>query len=414
MGVFPAPRSAILRNALAAAGILLMAFAIFSYSLRTPFPGLAALAPCAGAGLVILAGRSGPSLVSRALSLPPVVFVGLISYSLYLWHWPLMMFQSTDAVLISSTPRNGKIAVIVVSVVVAILSWACIERPFRRLAVSRPAILWGALAATSAVLAVAVGLGALPSRFSPEAVAVADYANDDKQHMQPEKCFVATVAEFERNKAACLTPSPDKPNLLIMGDSHAAHLWYGLDQVLPNTHVMEAASSGCKPTIVDAEGSGQCNQIIRFLLHDYLPAHAGDSVLIAARWDGADVSAVDQTLDWAKAHDLHVILAGPIVEYDSPAPRILAMAVQNHDPALPKQHQTDKTAVDAALKAVARRHHVPYISLQEMMCSAGPCRVYATPGVPMQFDYSHLTRAGSIWVATQMAKSGVLQPPKAE
>ena len=53
-----------------------------------------ALLPCVGAALIIWAGETGPSIVGRALSLPPVVFVGLISYSLYLWHWPLIVFQS--------------------------------------------------------------------------------------------------------------------------------------------------------------------------------------------------------------------------------------------------------------------------------------------------------------------------------
>ena len=414
LDVFPVPHDRIWRNVLALIGLLLMGFAILFYTLWTPFPGLTALVPCAGAGLVILAGRGGPSLVSRVLSLRPIVFFGLISYSLYLWHWPLLVFQSTNAVLISSTPRNGKIAVVLVSIIAATLSWAFVERPFRRLAVSRSAILQSAAAVALVILGIAVALAALPSRFSPQAVSVANYLNDDRQHMQPEKCFVTSVADFERNKAACLTPSSSRPNLLIMGDSHAAHLWYGLDKVLTDEHVMEEAASRCKPTIVDAGGTGACNEIMHFLFYDYLPAHPAETVLIAARWDQGDISSVDQTLSWAKKNNLNVVLFGPIVEYDSPVPRILAMAVQNGDPGLPKAHQTDKTAVDAALEAVARRNHVPYVSLQKMMCPAGACTVYASPGVPMQFDYSHLTRAGSIWVATHVAEMDILQPSKPE
>jgi peptidoglycan/LPS O-acetylase OafA/YrhL len=64
-------------------------FASFFYSDETRFPGYTALLPCLGAALIIYAGNAGESLVGRLLGSAPLNFIGKISYSLYLWHWPL-------------------------------------------------------------------------------------------------------------------------------------------------------------------------------------------------------------------------------------------------------------------------------------------------------------------------------------
>ena len=97
LDVFPAIRGPVLRNVSTICGLGLISAAVFGFSAYTPFPGIAALLPCVGAALIIAAGRSGNSLVGRMLSLKPMVFIGLISYSLYLWHWPIIVFQGMDS-----------------------------------------------------------------------------------------------------------------------------------------------------------------------------------------------------------------------------------------------------------------------------------------------------------------------------
>ena len=82
---------------MALAGITLITYAVVTFSPETPFPGASALIPCLGAALLIYAGEGeGSSIVSKALSLWPMVFVGLISDSLYLWHWPLLVFAGLE------------------------------------------------------------------------------------------------------------------------------------------------------------------------------------------------------------------------------------------------------------------------------------------------------------------------------
>ena len=102
-----------------------------------------ALVPCVGSALIIGAGESGSSFVSRVLSLRPVVFIGLISYSLYLWHWPIIVLNDLGFTMdlselaphkwafILSSPTGRKGLEILLSFVLATLSWKFVERPFR-------------------------------------------------------------------------------------------------------------------------------------------------------------------------------------------------------------------------------------------------------------------------------------------
>ena len=90
------PPRGLTRNLVSFAGLLCILFAAFHYTDHTRFPGASALPPCLGAALIIIAGASGSSVVGRILSTGPIVFIGFISYSFYLWHWPLLVINNFE------------------------------------------------------------------------------------------------------------------------------------------------------------------------------------------------------------------------------------------------------------------------------------------------------------------------------
>ena len=181
MGAAPPPSRQGLRDLLSLFGVGLIAYSVLAFSPETPFPGAAALLPCLGAGLVIYAGAGGSSLAGRILGAPAFVFTGLISYSLYLWHWPLLVLARAYAVRELTVLET--IAVLALSAVIAALSWRWIENPFRR----KPPVLGRQQLFTAAGLVMCVtatlGVGlhltdGLPQRLPPEAARLAAGAGD--------------------------------------------------------------------------------------------------------------------------------------------------------------------------------------------------------------------------------------------
>lgn len=192
---------------------------IFSYSAETPFPGTAAFWPCFGAMLLIAVGSKNRSIGSVFLSLPPMVFVGKLSYSLYLWHWPVisLLFYQTGAL----TPLSG-LACVAVSFVLAFLSWKFVEQPIRdRKRISSCAIALGSAAAilfSTSLGFVIWQLDVFPNRIDLSLLAMADsdnYLHDrrDCHFITPERARVGDV---------CIRGSEGvQPSFVLVGDSHA-------------------------------------------------------------------------------------------------------------------------------------------------------------------------------------------------
>jgi peptidoglycan/LPS O-acetylase OafA/YrhL len=415
--VFPTISRLAIRNLATAAGIALICFAVFAYSSATPFPGVAALAPCVGAALIIAAGRSGNSIVGRVLSLKPVAFIGLISYSLYLWHWPIIVFQGMESPLVSGVSvRAAKLISIAISLAVATLSWKFVEAPFRagRMRMPRVALFKIASAAAAAVAAVAITAiisRGFPSRYPSKAIQVASYLDyDSAKYFRDGTCFISSEYRYsDYNFSECLREDPHKKNYLLFGDSHAAHLWYGLSTKLDGVNLLQATASGCKPTLDQPMLPGAtCKQLMSYIYKDYLPNHQVDRLLIAARWQDEDLLPLSRSLDWLKGRGISVVLFGPMVQYNMALPRLLAFSIRGNDRAIPDEHRVDQRGLEDAMSALAKQKGVEYVSFYRSLCGPQSCEEFAVNGVPLQFDYGHLTKEGSVLVAQKVLVDGEL------
>ena len=392
------------------------------YNETTAFPGLAALPPCLGAALIIAAGESGPSLAGRLLSLRPVVFVGLISYSLYLWHWPLLVFQTTSNLLVNqpTLTHKVKLAVFVASLALGTLSWRFVERPFRE-GRWRPsaralfAITGVSVIAITAVAASILALRGLPGRFQPDALQAAQYLNYTMgAPFRGGTCFLGPDEQFvDFNPAACLAPDPARKAVLLLGDSHAAALGPGLRAAYPELNLAEVTASYCPFLSPDGFARPGCRQMLDFLYRDYLIHGRVGTILLSKRWEQEDVEPLTRFLAFAREHGMEVILLGTMPEYDLSFPRLLAHAIEKNTPALVEQHRDLSTLkTDQQFAALARdRWHVPYVSIQAALCTP-TCPSYASPGVPLEFDTHHLTEAGSILAMRKVRAANELQPWK--
>ncbi|MBV9995263.1 MAG: acyltransferase [Caulobacteraceae bacterium] len=246
----PSVRARWLRELLAALGASGVAFAVFAYTPATPFPGIAALPPCLGAALLIHVGSCGGSWPTRLLALPPMVAIGLVSYSLYLVHWPIISFL-TYYQLRAPGPAEAPL-VVGASLALAYASWRFVEQPFRSRSFrpSRAVVIGGGLLAMALAAALgAAGLAAkgFPGRFPGFAESAARQAGG------PEGlCFLDNDPDPTRWSAAgCTLTHGGTEKALLWGDSYANHYATGIEAYAAQIpySVMEYAAAGCPPVL---------------------------------------------------------------------------------------------------------------------------------------------------------------------
>jgi hypothetical protein len=358
--------------------------------------------------LLLAAGRTGGSAVSRALAWRPFVFIGLISYSLYLWHWPVLIFSKASLLLPSGSTTPVALALFTASFVFAVFSWRYVERPFRDPHLVSIGTLVTSIVVASATLTVfaSAAYTGMPYRYPIEARMVAtylDYSGGAGNPITRGTCFLSSGYGFDDyNLSQCLSVRSGVPNYLLIGDSHAAHFWAGLSGAFPDANVMQATASGCKP-FLNGTGEPRCTRLMRHVYDVFLRQSRPDTVFLAARWEATDLQVLPATLRWFRSQGLSLVVIGPVVEYDQAFPRLLATAMRRRTPRLVDDHRVAGIAeLDRELAEVASRFGVRYLSAYHALCPFGRanCHHTAANGVPVQFDYGHLTTEGSI-VAVQ-------------
>ncbi|MDP8985379.1 MAG: acyltransferase [Pseudomonadota bacterium] len=418
LGAVPTRLGAGIRNLLSAVGLVLIVGSVFMIDSSLPFPGILAVPPCLGAALIILAGGDGTTVVGETLSWRPLRVIGLISYSLYLWHWPLTVFQKNYAVLGGGvSERANKCLIIGVSMLMAFISWKFIEQPFRtgKFRPSEASLLrWAAIGIGVVLVSGAVGwAGAgFPGRFSSRELQIASYLRyDGAKLFRDGRCFLSGRADETRLAPECLLLDATRKNYLLLGDSHAAQLWSGLNSTFTDINFLQATSSDCFPTVEHSlTESSRCTRIVDDVFFRFLTTNHVDRVVLVARWKTDLTDEVSSTLKWMKRRGIPVTLVGPTVVYDLPYPQLLINASRKNDPSLPDRYwDRSLEALDHKMSMLSAEGGVEYISLLDLMCSKNSCTASDRDGMPLISDREHLTADGALLVAGKLKRLGFLQ-----
>jgi Predicted acyltransferases len=230
----------VIRSALATGGLAAVLLPVFIYDQGTEFPGYAAAVPVVGSALLI--GFAPGTLAGRFLSLRAFVSIGQISYSLYLWHWPVMVFGRAAGWL--STPA-GKIGLTLASLLLGYISMRLIETPTRNKRRVPPRILMP-VAATSVAAVVLVAaiyprLSLWEARLPPEVVAL-DKARHDISPKRETCHFSSGLPDPSRTCVLGGTTA----SVAVWGDSHGVELAQALSEHIP---VRQITYSACAPAV---------------------------------------------------------------------------------------------------------------------------------------------------------------------
>ena len=424
-GALPAIGSRLLREALAAGGLMAIVLACLFYRDATVFPGLTALAPVLGAAAVIHAGSSGPTFSGRLLQWRPMVYIGLISYSLYLWHGPLIVLTQY-ANGMEPLARFWPL-LLLASLALASASYHFIEQPFRRSAgaLSRLALPYGAVLALTLGLFCTAGvvMGGFPDRFSP---AVLSLDNARSPLIPYEQC-----ADLAPQAACFLGAGVGEPQMLLWGDSHMLSFAPALHdvRVRRGTRAVFLPYPGCAPVFEAASAHRPNCPAVQAEVKAYLAAHPHIRVVVMAAFWGtyfreggplrmvpsagqtiegqaAAQAGLRATLQWLRQGQRTVMLIGPVPAYGKSVPAALALEVasgrQRARSSASEEHLTNATflAVIDEFKPDAQFHYVDPVP---WLC-APQCRLIEG-GVSLYRDAHHLSVAGAMMLKDELGQA---------
>jgi peptidoglycan/LPS O-acetylase OafA/YrhL len=434
LGLVPPPRSARVGGAASLIGLILIACAVLFYSEAAHFPGAAALLPVLGTALVIYGGTQTGTFVNRVLARRPVVFVGLISYSLYLWHWPVYVFARYY--LYRDLSAGEAVLCLALSFVLAVLSWRFVEQPFRRRQGGVPRrVLFGA--AGAALVTVSVFAAAVltshgwPDRFRPDIRRILAEEHDTDGLLR--YCFARPLSEVNAKDLCQFGAAGNvKPSFLLWGDSHADAILPAVSDIAKKHHLRGyfAGESSCAPLMgVFRPDTPRCkafnNKVIALAKRPEIK-----TVILTARWgknaDGraygdegngfvpisdaqakakrpADNAAIfarglNRTIDALLAAKKHVVVIASVPEVGWAVPQVLARTRLSGDGRpvfLPEEDFAFRQRITRPLfHRLAARPGVMVIHPSDVLCEDGRCKV-AMDGIPLYRDEHHLSVYGA-------------------
>lgn len=377
-----------------------------------PFPGLLCVPPCLGAALVIYGGERVTTVGGRLLSTRPFLFIGAISYSLYLVHWPIVVF----ARLVRSDwePWAFLAGGLGASIALAYLSYRFVEQPFRhnRTLFTRTRVF--AAASVSIVLLISAAVytvrhDGFPGRVSPDVRRILAYSGYPyAEAFREGTCFLRPDQTGKDLDGSCL-PGP-RPNLIMWGDSSLAQYYWGLAPLLRQRGISvgQLTASECPPIpTVDRPWRPNCKPFNDFALAQILKARP-DIVVVGSVWAGIsqEFAALDETIAKLTAAGIRVVVLGPPNIFTRPVPTILAVRrmAGNRDNAAGNDLDAHKSSKrDSMMRAHFQNYknsNVSYVSVYHATCTP-QCQI-AVGDMPIHFDDFHLTRQGSELYASKL------------
>ena len=429
----PRLRAQTANELLAAASLLMLAVTIYAYDPRViAYPGGYTLLPCFAAAALISTGQREGTLVNRLLSWRPLVFVGLISYSLYLLHRPLLEFLTYYNIRPLSAPERS--LALLATALLAVLSWYFVEQPVRtrRLFRSTRALSVAALTGSAVVLALGLFLwysDGFPQRFSPVARALissspSESATEPCFYPTPEQVRAGAVCEFGDRHGSGGTA-------LLWGDSHALALLPAFDELaaMHHVHLYFFLKFACWPVLGivnsgrDSNEQAGCqpfNSNVIAAIKRLDPT----TIILGGRWNDAqfiptgnlrppaDVSlfSFDMQRTLAAINDggrrsVCLVLDVPTLRYWGSRALVMAyrrsisddfLAVTRKDALQPLRN------MERDARAMARQGQLTIVDPKDVLCPGETCQ-YKAQGHSLYFDLDHLSSSGARYVERSLA-----------
>lgn len=412
-------------NTRSVAGVCLMTFCTMVLSTQRAFPGWWALLPTVGAALVISAGRES-WLNRKLLSSPPLVWIGKISYPLYLWHWPLI--SMAWIVGDGSPPARVRIGLVCLAFALAAVTYQFVEKPIQR--DQRNAWIRVRHICASMFVVGLCGAWLYYSNGFRFRTIEGNPAGFDYDLASDEGFFKCFLNEDEKPPFNSLCDGArsgfSRPLVLIWGDSHAQSLALGLleQSKLHDFDLARFTASACPPIIgFEVTSRPQC-RLINQTVADKIKQLRPQTVLLSAFWylynghegySKLDYDKLRATITFLKQQQIsNIILVGQLPTFliDEPKVGNRTFVSGRVDRTFYKFNYAS-AAVNNDLRSFAIESQVNFLSPLDIVCNDQGCLISTsrTAQVPLAWDYGHLTKAGANFVFETALREKVISLP---
>lgn len=410
-------------------GLYLICYSIFTFDSTTPHPAFPTIIPILGVALVI-GFSSQDEIVGKVLGSKPFVSVGLISYSAYLWHFPIFAFGRIS----TSTPSNyDKLEWIALTFVLSIISYFIVEKPFRNRKLINTKVLWSmiiiALLAVCAMAAAAISNAGYKGRIAQGWI---NFEHDNQSLRQVHWKII------DNNLELLSKPDPDKINVFIYGNSHAVDF---LDAMMiekshyKNYHFMKFRHH---EQLICMDESDARFQSFRDKFYETEAYKGADIVVISTRYNNSkcgkvkpqtsnDFDGLDYLIPRLKKDGKAIIVVGNTLEVDSIDEKIVADYIyasaenQNTDFKSKSEFASwaqkasklayenipqEKLKLNEKIKKYSQDNELLHFDRVKLFCNfeSEDCIVFDEDGFKIRWDYGHLTAEGKEYMAKRLVE----------
>lgn len=395
------------REALGIGGLGMIVVSIIAFDRATPFPSLWALLPTVGTALVILYADS-KTFVGRILGSPIPVGIGLISFSLYLWHQPIF---ALNRVLSRHEPSVAwLLALSVGSAALAYLTWRFVETPFRRASFAGRRTVF-ALAGTATFAFAAFGiLGHLNSGYPERSPIFARLVSNFGLSLDCNGNY--TVDDSCSTSAA--------PEVAILGNSYAMHLVEGFRHAYPERSIVQLTLDACEPHSLDQRiraGKMNCSKFLDLTLKTIDATTSVRTVIISSPF--SDLLSEDNALAFERTVDAaagggkrRVYVFGPTPSSGADFGKCFVLEVEGGDLTacdfLRDEIQKEHFGIVDRLRRAQEREGFEFVDLTNYICDESVCHS-SMDGVFIYRDAGHLSREGSRRIFEEIRRRDVIR-----
>ena len=398
-----------------ALGLIFLLISLILFNEYLDHPSLWTLMPVLGTFLVIVFCNK-ETKIYKILSFKPFVSIGLISYSLYLWHFPIISF--TKYTFFQELNLIQAVIIFIVSVIISYISWRFFERKFRDKKIIDRRFIFK-FAALGSLFLISIGLlghfnNGFDGRLSKQEQEILKIKNLDQfnKQLRTGVCFLEEEDSIQNFDSSCFSEE-----ILLWGDSHAAALFHGLNEIQP---ISQLTSSGCPP-ILDINLSD--NNVCEFLndqIFTSIKENKYKLIILHANWIrhgyGDYIESFKDTLQQISAiqEDVKIIVIGNTPQWFNSLPKYLVLnniSIKDikGDSGLIQTQLEELLVSDELIKDSINeinKENIHFISILEEYCVESACLAMNTKenNELLFWDYGHLTYEGSRIYTTHILK----------